>query len=80
MNAELVRVGDTIIGKDGSPMKVLDVEHVYEWDGPGMTLRQILITLQTSDQRDICPGCGKPDCEYLREHQARMRALKAEQL
>lgn len=47
MNAELVRVGDTIIGKDGSPMKVLDVEHVYEWDGPGMNLRQILITLNT---------------------------------
>lgn len=50
MNAELVVVGDVIIGKDGTPMKVLDVEHIYQGDGPGMNLRQIVITLETVSQ------------------------------
>lgn len=47
MNAQLVTVGDVLLGTDGTPMRVFNVQHLYEGDGPGMNLRQILITLQT---------------------------------
>ncbi len=53
MNAELVKVGDVLIGKDGKPMKVLDVEHVYQGDGgSALNLRQILITMITVESTE----------------------------
>lgn len=48
MNAKLVVVGDVVIGPDGVPMEVLDVEHLYEPDG--CKVRQVLITLRTEEQ------------------------------
>ena len=62
MNAELVVVGDVIMGKDGTPMKVLDVEHIYQGDGPGMNLRQIVITLETVPAQRSNGSCAGLSC------------------
>jgi hypothetical protein len=60
MNAALVAVGDTIMGVDGTPMRVVDVEHLYQGDGAFMWLRQILITLVAIDNK------AKPDAALER--------------
>lgn len=55
MNADLVRVGDVIIGTDGRAMRVLDVQHLYHRDGErSFDVRQILITLIAMESTDAC--------------------------
>lgn len=55
MNADLVRVGDVIIGTDSRAMRVLDVQHLYDRDGErSFDVRQILITLIAMEPPDAC--------------------------
>lgn len=55
MNADLVRVGDVILGKDGRSMRVLDVQHLYHRAGErSFDVRQMLITLIAMESPDAC--------------------------